>query len=260
MPLLNNFYYFSHNETDFSRPAVILLHGAGGSHLSWPPEIRHLPGQRIYALDLPGHGKSPQIGRHSIEEYAEDVLDFLDALKVRKAVFVGHSMGGAIALSLAIHHPSRALGLGLVATAPRLRVAPLLLEQTTSSASFPLAAQTVIDWSFSPQADSRLRELTHQRLAETRPLVLHGDFLACNAFDESLALRRIKLPTLILCGEQDKMTPLHFSEQMHLRIKDSIFHQIADAGHMLMLEQPAVCANFLRLFLDGISYQPGGVD
>lgn len=260
MPLVNQFYYFAHNEQDFSRPAVVLLHGAGGNHLSWPPEIRHLPGERIYVLDLPGHGKSPQIGRHTIEEYAEDVLDFLDALQVRKAVFVGHSMGGAIALSLALHHPSRTLGLGLIATAPRLRVAPLLLEQTASSASFPLAVQTLIKWSFSPQADQRLRELTGQRLAETRPPVLQGDFLACEAFDEALSLRRIKTSTLILCGEEDKMTPPHFSEQMHLRIKDSIYHPVPQAGHMLMLEQPTVCANYLGLFLAAIQYQPGRVD
>ena len=257
MPLIQNFHYFVHNEQDFSRPAVVLLHGAGGNHLYWPTEIRRLEGQRIYALDLPGHGKSQGIGRHAIAEYAQDVLDFLGALQIRKAIFVGHSMGGAIALHLAIHNPSRTLGLGLVATAPRLRVAPALMENTASAATFPLAVDAVIDWSFNPQAGARLRETAHQRMAEIRPAVLHGDFLACDAFDESGALGRIKTPTLILCGTQDKMTPLHASEQMQMRIKNASLHRIDGAGHMLMLEEPARVASLLQVFLDGIVYQPG---
>ncbi|GAB4493414.1 MAG: alpha/beta hydrolase [Anaerolineales bacterium] len=259
MPIVHDFYYFSHNEQDFSRPAVVLLHGAGGSHLYWPPEIRRLPGQRILAPDLPGHGKSDGIGRQSIAEYAQDVLDFLDALKIRKAVFVGHSMGGAIALALAIHHPSRTLGLGLVATAPRLRVSPLLMENCASPATFPLAVEAVVKWSFSPKADARLREMAQQRMAESRSSVFHGDFLACEAFDESGALGRIKVPTLILCGTEDKMTPLHFSEQMQRRIKNSLLHKIDGAGHMLMLEEAAQTASLLQVFLDGIVYQPGVV-
>lgn len=259
MPLIQNFHYFAHNEQDFSRPAVVLLHGAGGNHLYWPPELRRLPGQRLYALDLPGHGQSNGIGRHSIAEYAQDVLAFLNAIKVRKAIFVGHSMGGAIALHLAIHHPSRVLGLGLVATAPRLRVSPSLMESSAASATFSLAVETVIKWSFSPHADARLRESARQRLAEVRPAVLHGDFLACETFDESGALGRIKTPTLILCGAEDKMTPLHFSEQMQLRIKNSLLHKIDGAGHMLMLEEPARVASLLQVFLDGIIYQPGAL-
>ncbi len=259
MPLIQNFHYFAHNEQDFSRPAVILLHGAGGNHLYWPPELRRMPGQRLYALDLPGHGKSGGIGRHAIAEYAQDVLEFLDAIKVRKAIFVGHSMGGAIALHLAIHHPSRTLGLALVASAPRLHVSPLLMENSAAPATFPLAVEAVIKWSFSLQADARLRETARQRLAEVRPSVLHGDFLACETFDESGALGRIKAPTFILCGTEDKMTPLHLSEQMQRRIKNSLLQKIDGAGHMLMLEEPARVASLLQIFLDGIVYQPGAL-
>lgn len=257
MPLSAGMYYFDHGGSDWSRPAVILLHGAGGNHLSWPPEIRRMQGQRLYALDLPGHGKSEGIGRQSIGDYARCVLDFMDALKIRKAVFVGHSMGGAIALWLGIHTPSRTLGLGLIGTAPRLRVAPELLINSSSPATFPMAVKTATEWAFGPDADPRTKELAAQRLSEVRFSVLNGDFLACDAYDESNILGRAKAPTMIVCGAEDKMTPLHYSRAMHGRIKNSLLQVVEGAGHNVMLEQPLVVANLLHLFLNSITYQPG---
>lgn len=260
MPLLNGVYYFSHDEENWARPAVILLHGAGGNHLYWPAEVRRLPGQRIYALDLPGHGKSEGVARQSIQDYAETVLDFMDSLKTRKAVFVGHSMGGAIALYLAIHHPSRTLGLGLIATGARLRVSADWLENTTSPATLPIAINDMIEKSFSPQADARLKDTARQRMAEVRPSVLHSDFLACNAYDETPGLGRVKTPTLVIYGAQDQLAPAHLSQQLQTRIKNAMLCQVEDAGHMVMLEEPLKVANPLRLFLDGIVYQPGSTE
>lgn len=257
MPLCNGTYYFANEEDNWARPAVILLHGAGGNHLFWPPEIRRLTGQRIYALDLPSHGKSEGVGRQSISNYAEAVLDFMDALKLRKAIFVGHSMGGAIALWLGIHRPARTLGLSLIATAPRLRVSPELLENTSNPTTCPLAVKTIVDWSFSESAEARLKELACKRLSESRSSVLHGDFIACASYDESNFLGRIKAPTLIICGAQDKMTPVYLSQAMHERIKGSLLHVIDRAGHMVMLEQPLAVARLLDLFLNMIDYRPG---
>ncbi|MEJ5225477.1 MAG: alpha/beta fold hydrolase, partial [Anaerolineales bacterium] len=76
MPIAAGLHYFSHNETLTSRPPVILIHGAGGNYLSWPAEIRRLPGQRIFALDLPGHGKSEGIGRQLADDYAQSLREF----------------------------------------------------------------------------------------------------------------------------------------------------------------------------------------
>jgi len=237
---------------------VILLHGAGGNNLSWLPEFRRMQDQRIYAIDLPGHGKSEGIGRQSIADYARCALDFLDALKIQKAVFVGHSMGGAIALWLGIHSPSRVLGLGLISTGPRLRVSPTLLSSSSVEATLPLAIKTTIDLAFGPHANPRIKELTAQRMGEVRYPVLYGDFMACDAFDEtSLLGRASKLPTLIVCGTEDRMTPLRYSETMHLRIKKSILHVVQGAGHMIIQEQPQTIANTLHLFLNSITYQPG---
>lgn len=259
MPLTSGIDHFSHEEQLGSRPAVIFLHGAGGNHLFWPPELRRLPGQRIYALDLPSHGKSEGIGLQSIADYAECVLDFMNSLKLRRAIFVGHSMGGAVALWLGIHRPARTLGLGLIATAPRLRVSPELLTSASNPAAFQLAINNIVEWSFSSHADPRLKELAAQRLAEVRPPVLQGDFMACAAYDETDLLGRITAPTLVICGTEDKMTPLYLSQAMRERIKNALLHTIDGAGHMVMLEKPQAVAGVLQLFLNEIRYQPGEV-
>ena len=257
MPLITGLYYFD-NGGHWARPAVILIHGAGGNHLHWPPEIRRLKDQRIYAIDLPGHGKSEGIGRQSIADYARSVIEFMEALKIQKAVFVGHSMGGAVALWLGIHHPSRTLGLGLIGTAPRLHVSSDLLSSSSVAATLPLCIKSITNLAFGPHTDPRTKELAAERMAEIRYPVLHGDFMACDVFDETSMQGRIKAPALIICGSEDRMTPVRYSEAMHGRIKKSMLHVIDGAGHMVMLEQPLMVANSLNLFLNSITYQPGG--
>lgn len=260
MPQAAGMYYFSSGEDDWSRPAVILLHGAGGNHLHWPSELRRLEGQRIYAPDLPGHGKSDGIGRQSIDAYASCVLAFMDDLKVRKAIFVGHSMGGAIALHIALNYARRTLGIALINTAPTLRLPAGLLENTLTPATLPLAIKNIGELAFSPQADPRLKENAMQRMSEIRSSVLHGDFLACNSFDVFARLARIKVPTLILSGTDDKMVPPHYAQTMHQKIKNSLLLSMDGAGHMLMLENPVAVIKSLGLFLSGIDYQPGSRD
>jgi pimeloyl-ACP methyl ester carboxylesterase len=168
-------------------------------------------------------------------------------------------MGGAIALWLGIHNPSRTLGLGLISTGSRLRVSSELLSSSSTPATFPLAVRTAVDMSFGPQADPRTKELATQRMSEVRFSVLNGDFQACDAYDESNILGRAKAPTLIVCGTEDQMTPMRYSQAMRERIKNSLLHIVEGAGHNVMLEKPLVVANVLNLFLNNIPYQPGAI-
>ena len=258
MPLLAGMYYFD-NGGNWAKPPVILIHGAGCNHLYWPPEIRRLKNHRIYAIDLPGHGKSSGIGRQSIADYARDILDFMEAIKINKAIFVGHSMGGAIALWLGIHNPSRTLGLGLIGTAPRLRVSHDIIANSAVEATQPIAIKTILDLAFGMATDHRIKEVAGQRMAEIRFPVMHGDFLACDIFDETNVQGKVKAPTLIVCGSDDRMTPMRYSEIMHTRIKKSELQIIYGAGHMVMLEQPTTVANLLDTFLESVAFQPGGI-
>jgi pimeloyl-ACP methyl ester carboxylesterase len=257
MPVAGDLYYFAHEAENLSRPPVILIHGAGGNQLYWPPQIRRLHNQRIFAVDLPGHGKSEGVGHHSVDDYAEEVLSFLKALKLNAAILVGHSMGGAIALQLAIRSPKRVLGLGLVGSGARLRVAPALLQAASDPSTFADAVRMVIDRSFASQTSARLKELAAQRMSETRSTVLYGDFLACDAFNVTDQLSKISAPTLVLSGMEDKMTPSKYSEFLRDQIPRARMELLPDAGHMAMLEQPDKVARILNDFLNIIPYQPG---
>ncbi|HEX7562659.1 MAG TPA: alpha/beta fold hydrolase, partial [Bradyrhizobium sp.] len=108
---------------------LVFVHGAAGSHLVWGRQVRVL-GEITHAvaIDLPGHGRSTLPGRNSIEDYGQVVLGLLDALGFERAVIVGHSMGGAIAQTLALSRPDRVAGLGLVGTGARLRVLPAIID------------------------------------------------------------------------------------------------------------------------------------
>lgn len=231
-----------------------MIHGAGGTCLYWPPEIRRLPGYRIFAPDLPGHGKSGGRGRQSIHDYTEVLLAWMEATGMHSAVFVGHSMGAAIAITLALDHPEHVLGLGLLGAGARLRVAPQILEGVASQTTYLSATAAIIQRSFSAKAPDRLMELAAQRMAETRPSVLHGDFLACDGFDEMARIGAIDRPTLIVCGAEDRMTPLRYSQLLVDSIQNSSLEIVQDAGHMVMLERPRRVAALLNDFLAGVTY------
>ena len=253
MPTAASLYYFAHQTDDSEKLPVIFIHGAGGTHLHWSPEMRRLNEQRIYALDLPGHGKSEGVGKQSITEYVQAVLDFMDAIGLPAAVIVGHSMGSAIALELTLNAPDRVLALGLVGSGSRLRVAPSILENAANPVTFPLAVKLINEWAFSADTSPRLRELAAQRMGETRPTVLHGDFLACNEFDVGERLSEIQKPTLILCGAEDKMTPPKYSKSLHEKIPNSELVIVEGAGHMVMLENPREAAAAFERFLDRVA-------
>lgn len=257
MPVANNIFYFSNGAENAMRPPLIFIHGAGGTHLHWPPQVRRIPDQRILALDLPGHGKSAGFGSQSISDYAGQVVEFLDEARMNAAVFIGHSMGSAIALTLALDFPKRVLGLGLVGGGARLRVNPQILENSASDLLFPHAIKLINDAEFSAHVNPRLKELAAQRMNEIRPSVLHGDFLACNEFDVMSRLGEISKPTLILCGADDILTPVKYSEFLHAQIANSRLVIVPEAGHMVMLEAPQTVADEIGAFADLIRYRAG---
>ena len=257
MPVAAGLYYFANEADNFSRPPVILIHGAGGDHLFWPPHIRRMHNQRIVAIDLPGHGKSEGVGHHTIDDYTGEVMDFIQALKLNGVVLAGHSMGSAIALKAAIRFPKKVLGLCLLGSGARLRVAPSILQSASDPSTSEAAVRQIIDGSFFPQTDARLKELSTQRLEETRPSVLYGDLLACNAFNITDQLSHVSAPAYILCGALDKMVQLKVSEFLRDHIRGAQMDITPNTGHMFLLEQPDQTADKLSGFLNTIPFQPG---
>jgi pimeloyl-ACP methyl ester carboxylesterase len=257
MPVAAGLYYFAHEAENFSRPPVILIHGAGGYHLSWPPQIRRMHNQRIFAVDLPGHGKSDGVGHHTIDDYTVEIIEFIKALKLNTAVLAGHSMGSAIALNAAILFPGKVLGLCLLGSGAHLRVAHSILQSASDPSTFAATIRLIMDHSFAPQANARLKELAAQHMEETRSSVLYGDLLACNAFNITDQLTQVTVPTFILCGALDKMVPLKSSEILRDNITGAQMDIMSNVGHMLMLEQPDKTSEKLSAFLNTISFLPG---
>lgn len=237
------------------RPPVVLLHGAGGSHLSWPPQIRRLSGQRIFTLDLPGHGKSNGLGSQDIAEYSKAVVDFMKTLRIGPAVVVGFSMGSAVAISLALQYRRRVLGLALIGSGAKMRVAASTLELASNPTFFLPAVEAVIENSYSPNVAPRVKELAVEQMAETRPAVLYSDFLACDAFDAMQRVNKIRVPTLLITGSADRMMPPNRAEYLRDQIDGAQLHIVQGAGHMVMVEQPDEVAELLTGFLDEIPYK-----
>ncbi len=229
---------------------VVFVHGAGSSHLIWGAQTRAL-GEvaRAIALDLPGHGKSDGEGRDSIEAYRDLFVGFLDALEIERAGIVGHSMGGAIAQLLALSHPDRVAGLGLIGTGARLRVLPSILDGILSD--FDNTARMVTEYSFAANADSALKQKAELQLRACDPRVTYGDYAACNAFDVIERITEIHASALIVCGREDRMTPPKYSGFLATKIPNARLEWIDRAGHQVMIEQSEVVNRVLLEFVNG---------
>ncbi|MBO9371054.1 MAG: alpha/beta hydrolase [Chloroflexi bacterium] len=232
-------------------PALILIHGAGGSHLHWPAALRRMPGATVYAVDLPGHGRSEGPGREHIEDYVADIVRFMDAVGVSRGVLVGHSMGGAIAQMTALMAPERVAGLVLVGTGARLRVAPALLDGILQDARGALALIT--EWAWGPEADPAMVARGRQMMARVNPRVVWGDFAACDCFDIRERVGEITAPTLVITGSEDRMTPPKFGQWLAERIPGARFVLVEGAGHMVMLEKPDQVASAVREWLKAVA-------
>lgn len=228
------------------RPPLVLVHGAGGNHLVWPAQVRHLPRTAVYALDLPGHGASPGPGCTSISAYSEIVRDFVDALALPRFLLAGHSLGGAIALDFALACSQRLAALVLIGSGARMRVSPSLLEGVLHN--FDAATAQIVDYSYHPATALAQKEIYLRHLREADPHVLHGDFLACHNFDVVDRLAALTAPTLIICGSHDRMTPPERSSYLHTHIAGSELLLVENAGHNVMIEQPEVVARALDKF------------
>lgn len=245
------YYRLSANDLTGRRPPLLLLHGAGGTHMHWPAALRRLADWNVYSLDLPGHGKSTGPGRNSVADYRDVVFAFCQALELRQVVLAGHSMGGAIALEFALHYPNRLAGLILVGTGAKLRVALSILDGLR--ADFATTAQTIADWSHHKSAPEQMRRLYVQRMLENDPEVVYADFYACDQFDRRSDVSRIDTPALVVCGSEDLMTPPRFSEYLAAQMPHARLVLVPNAGHMLPLEAPDELAKAAARFLATLS-------
>lgn len=252
MPTLNvNGQTLHYAETGGGAPVLVLVHGAGGSHVTWTRQLEGLAdAARVIALDLPGHGASSGDGCRAVGDYAAAVQGFLGALGAGPVVLGGHSMGGAITQTVALAAPGLLRGIMLVGTGARLRVFPKLFELMEQEYADGVAFVTRYAWS--PATAAALKDGGRRAMLETRPPVTIGDFRACDGFDVMPRVAQIRLPALVIVGEDDQLTPPKYSDFLAGQIGGAALVRIPRAGHFVMLEQPDEVNRAIRQFVAGL--------
>lgn len=222
---------------------ILLIHGSGVSARSWTEQLRGL-GEAlcVLAMDLPGHGESDPIPEATVEGYAGAAHGFLEVLGAGPVFVAGHSLGGAVAQALAARHPGVVKGLVLLSTCAKLPetdgfLGGLLwyLPGPVRKALFFSIAKKVL---FAPGAASRAIRLGMEEIRTCRPETILKDVEAAKAMDLEEVAQGIRVPTLILCGSRDKVTPPALSERLNDLIPGSRLLILEGAGHMLPLETP----------------------
>jgi pimeloyl-ACP methyl ester carboxylesterase len=226
---------------------ILFLHGAGGSTASWYFQKRLQTVCEVVLVDLPGHGKSGGKGLRDVESYAESIRTVITENGLEGCYVAGHSMGGAIAMSLALACPELLAGLVLVGTGARLKVFPKILEGILSGKEE--AVRTIAGFAFSGKTSPALIEAGVTEMMANPEEVLYHDFSACNLVDLMERVTSIDLPTLVVAGADDALTPLKYAEYLNREIRGSWLAVIRDAGHMVMLEKPEETNRAIEAFL-----------
>src|SRR5437868_12160520 len=232
---------------DPSPPTIVLLHGAGFDHTTWALHSRWFAhhGYGVLAPDLPGHGRSTGAPLSTIAEMADWTAALLDAAGAAKAWLVGHSMGSLIAIETAARHPARVSALSLIGTAATMTVGPDLLK--AAEANDHSAVDMISIWGLGHRAELGgslapglwMHGGAQRVLEHCRPGVLFNDLSACNSYDNAIAAAaKITVPTRVILGERDMMTPARAGKALAAALPNSRTVVLRGAGHMMMAERP----------------------
>jgi len=247
-------------------PAVLLIHGLNGSTFSF----RHLApllsaGFRVVALDLMGFGYSerPPHADYSLAAQARLVSGFLDALGIEKAAVLGHSLGGAVAMHLAVMFPERVEKLVLVSSASDSETRRGLRSAKLARPLLPVVAAFTIQNRHFRRMSLRSAcydpafitpEVVEGYMTPTR---IHGHLRALGSLmvdrrrDPVLDFAAITQPTLIIWGAADRWLPASHGWRLNTRIPNSRLIVIPKAGHLVLEEQPEESARAMTSFLQG---------
>lgn len=232
---------------DLSQPTIVLLHGAGFDHSTWALHSRWFAhhGYSVLAPDLPGHGRSSGAPLSTIAYMADWTAALLDTAGATKAWLIGHSMGSLIALETAARHPARVSALGLIGTAATMTVGPDLLKAAETNDHTAVDMVSIWGLGFHAELGGSLAPglwmhgSVQRVLEQCRPGVLFSDLSACNAYQNALAAAaQITVPTTLILGERDMMTPTRAGKALAAALPNSRTVVLRGAGHMMMAERP----------------------
>lgn len=240
---------------------LVFVHGFPFNSATWQPQWDAFQGiHRLVRYDQRGHGRTEVgDGQFPLELFVDDLIGLMDHLKVPKAIFCGLSMGGYVSLRLAERNPDRMAGLILADTKSEADPNPVKISRAESIKTIKnkslsefcetflksvLASET---FTLSPSKVEAIRQI----IMGNNPLGVCGTLLAlAGRTDTSAALTAIQVPTLILVGEKDNVTPKEFSEKMKAAIPHAELAVIPAAGHLSNFENPEEFNKPLRQFIE----------
>ena len=232
----NNKYFYRISKRALNRePAVICLHGSGADSVVWSYQLSRLSRYfKTIIPDLPAHGKSEGSPLDTAEKYAYWLNEFSKSLSLDSFFLMGHSFGGAIAQEFAHHYAENLKGLILIGTGPNFRFSKIYkelyeqgidLSQKENIKSF-LLSKDVPDLFISG----------YEELKKMSNGILHDDLLAAGKFDSTSWLSSVKIPSLVLWGEHDSITPKELPVKLSDLLTVSEFKIIKNSGHVVMID------------------------
>jgi pimeloyl-ACP methyl ester carboxylesterase len=221
---------------------LVFIHAAGSTGDEWVQQRLAFGGAyEVATPDLPGHGRSSEEPLERIEDMAAWVRR---TQALERAVLIGHSMGAAVAIAIAAGNSLR--GLALVGAAVLPRVPEGFVESVARDPS--VAVRRLAANGFARGARAAVVEKASAYLARTDPHALAADFSATASFDATRYLARVRVPTLVLAGAEDRMTTVAEAAAVARGIPGAELAVIEGAGHMVMLERPREFDERLELF------------
>lgn len=228
---------------------IIFIHGFPLNKSSWQPQMEFLKkNHRVIAYDIRGFGNST-VGKEkqSISLFADDLVKLMDALEIKKAIVCGLSMGGYILLNALNRYPEKFEVIILsdtqcIADTPVGKEKRYKTIQQINEDGLNNFVEAFLKNIFCEESLTDKKEVVEKIqniILSTQPEIITGTLNALAQREEMCSsLDKISVPTLIICGKEDKVTPLAQSDFMLSKIKNSILHTIEKAGHLSNLEQP----------------------
>jgi branched-chain amino acid transport system permease protein len=221
-------------------PTLVYVHGNTGSKV-WFELAMDIPGYRVIAPDLPNFGESDRIETADIDRYAAYLAEFMATLEVQGAYVVGHSLGGAVAISLAVHYSSLVARLMLVDPAPldglhtpeeyypvieRYKEDPALLKEALRAVTPTMKDEQMLD---------RLTDSAMQM----NPIAFAGNPRALDRFDYRGRVSNVEIPVMVLRGELDPLITEEMGRATANGFPNGEFRSLRGVGHSVMVEDPA---------------------
>ena len=234
---------------------LIFLHGVGSDKSVWRPQLHYFSGdRRCVAFDYPGYGESSGAAEDTTrDDYARAIFAAMDALGIARAHICGLSLGGVIAIAMHAESPERAASLVLADSfAVHPEGAALYERSLGGSGDMRALAEARTDFLLAQPADPALRAEVIETMARIPPAAYVVGARAVWLADQHDRARNIRVPTLVLCGSEDKPTPPALSLALAKLIPGARYEAIDRAGHLTNLEQPDAFNHLVGAFIEEI--------